>query len=59
MVAHQTICLWITSGQLPNQRSKIFAMGWRDTPMDIIERFFFVTGMTCLLVLIGLAFLPL
>jgi hypothetical protein len=33
-------------------------MGWRDTPMDIIERCFLVTGMTCLFVLIGLAFFP-
>jgi hypothetical protein len=32
-------------------------MGWRDTPMDIVERCFLVTGMTCFLVLVGLELL--
>jgi hypothetical protein len=44
-------------GTEPNQGEHFLAVGRRDTPMDIIERCFFVTGMTCFFLLIGLGLL--
>lgn len=64
-VVLDNIYLWIIpssnkcEGQSQNQRSRLLdPMGWRDCPMDF-ERYFFVAGMTCFFVLVGMGFLTL
>ena len=46
-------------GTAPESEEQLLVMGWRDCPMDIVERCFLVAGMTCFFVLVGMGVLTL